>query len=140
VEGPFDGNLAYFYGRRTVGRSGPPPHLAAERSNVPVVLAGDQREHVAVEGTGRASLRGHGPHERAPSRSTPPIAGGAQEIALDQIEAGGNVRQLDAEHVSALAGSMALRGLSIPIAVRPRSACSGGFVARRRPCSSTGMD
>jgi hypothetical protein len=39
---------------------------------VPVVLAGDQREHVAVEGTGRASLRGHDPHERAPSRSTPP--------------------------------------------------------------------
>ncbi len=29
------------------------------------------------------------------------------EIALEHIEAGGNVRELDAEHVTALAGSMA---------------------------------
>ena len=43
----------------------------------------------------------------------------AQEIALEQIEAGGNVRELDAEHVTALAGSMAIRGLIVPIAVRP---------------------
>src|SRR4051794_13339275 len=32
----------------------------------------------------------------------------AQEIALEQIDVGGNVRELDAEHVSALAGSMKL--------------------------------
>ena len=35
------------------------------------------------------------------------------------MEAGGNVRRLDAEHVSALAGSMAVRGLIVAIAVRP---------------------
>jgi ParB/Sulfiredoxin domain len=43
----------------------------------------------------------------------------AQEIPLEQIEVGGNVRELDAEHVTALAGSMAVRGLIVPIAVRP---------------------
>ena len=51
--------------------------------------------------------------------STPTTARRAQEIALDRIEAGGNVRELDAEHVSALAGSMAVRGLIVPVAVRP---------------------
>jgi ParB/RepB/Spo0J family partition protein len=43
----------------------------------------------------------------------------AQEITLDRIEAGGNIRELDAEHVTALAGSMAVRGLIVPVAVRP---------------------
>ena len=43
----------------------------------------------------------------------------AQEIALDQIQTGGNVRVLDAEHVRALAGSMAVRGLIVPVAVHP---------------------
>ena len=43
----------------------------------------------------------------------------AQEIALEHIEVGGNVRELDAEHITALAGSMAVRGLIVPIAVRP---------------------
>ncbi len=51
--------------------------------------------------------------------STPTTARRAQEIALDRIEVGGNVRELDAEHVTALAGSMAVRGLIVPIAVRP---------------------
>lgn len=51
--------------------------------------------------------------------STPTTARRAQEIALEQIEVGGNVRELDAEHVTALAGSMAVRGLIVPIAVRP---------------------
>ena len=51
--------------------------------------------------------------------STPTMARRAQEIALDRIEVGGNVRELDAEHVSALAGSMAVRGLIVPVAVRP---------------------
>ena len=50
--------------------------------------------------------------------STPTTARRAQEIALEQIEVGGNVRALDAEHVSALAGSMAVRGLIVPVAVR----------------------
>jgi ParB/RepB/Spo0J family partition protein len=51
--------------------------------------------------------------------STPTTARRAQEIALDRIEVGGNVRELDAEHVTALAGSMAVRGLIVPVAVRP---------------------
>jgi hypothetical protein len=51
--------------------------------------------------------------------STPTTARRAQEIALEQILAGGNVRELDAEHVTALAGSMAVRGLIVPVAVRP---------------------
>ena len=51
--------------------------------------------------------------------STPTTARRAQEIALERIEVGGNVRELDAEHVTALAGSMAVRGLIVPIAVRP---------------------
>ena len=51
--------------------------------------------------------------------STPTMARRAQEIALDRIEVGGNVRELDAEHVTALAGSMAVRGLIVPVAVRP---------------------
>jgi ParB/RepB/Spo0J family partition protein len=50
--------------------------------------------------------------------STPTTPRRAQEIALEQIEAGGNVRELDAEQVTALAGSMAVRGLIVPIAVR----------------------
>ncbi|MGH2799765.1 MAG: ParB/RepB/Spo0J family partition protein [Thermoleophilaceae bacterium] len=51
--------------------------------------------------------------------STQPTARRKLEIALDRIEVGGNVRELDAEHVTALAGSMAVRGLIVPIAVRP---------------------
>jgi len=51
--------------------------------------------------------------------STPTTARRAQEIALEQIEVGGNVRELDAQHVGALAGSMAVRGLIVPVAVRP---------------------
>jgi ParB/RepB/Spo0J family partition protein len=51
--------------------------------------------------------------------STPTTARRAQAIALEQIEVGGNVRELDPVHVTALAGSMAVRGLIVPIAVRP---------------------
>ena len=51
--------------------------------------------------------------------STPTMARRAQEIAIDRIDVGGNVRELDAEHVAALAGSMAVRGLIVPVAVRP---------------------
>ena len=58
--------------------------------------------------------------------SIPTTARRAQEIALKQIEVGGNVRELDAEHVSALAGSMPVRGLIVPIATRSaRSTASG---------------
>jgi ParB/RepB/Spo0J family partition protein len=52
--------------------------------------------------------------------STPtPTARHTREIALASIQTGGNVRELDAEHVKALAGSMKLRGLIVPVAVRP---------------------
>lgn len=51
--------------------------------------------------------------------STELTARRAQDIMLERIEVGGNVRELDAEHVSALAGSMAVRGLIVPVAVRP---------------------
>jgi ParB/RepB/Spo0J family partition protein len=51
--------------------------------------------------------------------STPTIVRRAHEIALDRIEVDGNVRDLDQEHISALAGSMAVRGLIVPVAVRP---------------------
>ena len=51
--------------------------------------------------------------------STSTTARRAQEIAVEAIEVGGNVRELDAEHVNALAGSMAVRGLIVPVAVRP---------------------
>ena len=63
--------------------------------------------------------RGHEPHKGGPTVSTPTMARRAQEIALDRIDVGGNVRELDAEHVAALAGSMAVRGLIVPVAVRP---------------------
>ena len=63
--------------------------------------------------------RAHEPHKEDPLVSTATTARRAQEIAVEQIEVGGNVRELDAEHVAALAGSMAVRGLIVPIAVRP---------------------
>lgn len=40
-----------------------------------------------------------------------------QEIPLDRIETGGNVRELDAEHIAALAASMRVRGLIVPVNV-----------------------
>src|SRR3954447_9969514 len=40
-----------------------------------------------------------------------------EEIPVEQIEAGGNVRDLDLEHVSRLAASMKVRGLLTPIDV-----------------------
>jgi hypothetical protein len=43
----------------------------------------------------------------------------AQTIALDQVDVGANVRDLDPEHVAALAASIALRGLVVLLAVRP---------------------
>ncbi len=42
-----------------------------------------------------------------------------QRVALALIDAGDNVRELDPAHVDALAGSIALRGLIVPLAVRP---------------------
>ena len=40
-------------------------------------------------------------------------------VKLDLIDVSENVRELDPEHVEALAGSIALRGLIVPLVVRP---------------------
>jgi ParB family transcriptional regulator, chromosome partitioning protein len=40
-----------------------------------------------------------------------------EEIPIERIQAGGNVRDLDLEHVSRLAASMKVRGLLTPIDV-----------------------
>lgn len=40
-------------------------------------------------------------------------------IALERIDVGGNVRELNSEHVDALAGSIAVIGLLSPLTVRP---------------------
>jgi hypothetical protein len=42
-----------------------------------------------------------------------------RHLALELIDLPANVRELDAEHVPALAGSIALRGLIVPLVVRP---------------------
>lgn len=52
-----------------------------------------------------------------------------REVPLDSIDAGGNVRDLDPSHVTALAGSMALRGQLAPITVRPAVDGRYGLVA-----------
>jgi ParB/RepB/Spo0J family partition protein len=49
--------------------------------------------------------------------STAPTARRVAEIAVEQIEAGGNVRELDLDYVSRLAGSMAAIGQLTPIEV-----------------------
>jgi ParB family transcriptional regulator, chromosome partitioning protein len=46
-------------------------------------------------------------------------ADGQQTIALQQIRVPDNVRDLDADHVDALARSIALQGMLVPIVVRP---------------------
>jgi len=43
----------------------------------------------------------------------------SQRVRLDLIDAGENVRELDQAHVDALAGSIELRGLIVPLPVRP---------------------
>jgi hypothetical protein len=42
-----------------------------------------------------------------------------QRVAIDQIAIPGNVRELDSEHVDALAASIKLRGLLVAVIVRP---------------------
>ena len=46
------------------------------------------------------------------------VNGGRQRIPLDRIAIGDNVRELDADHVDALAASIKLRGLLVPVIVR----------------------
>ena len=43
----------------------------------------------------------------------------ARSVALDCIDVPDNVRELDAAHVQALAGSIKLQGLLVPLVVRP---------------------
>jgi ParB-like chromosome segregation protein Spo0J len=43
---------------------------------------------------------------------------GVRHVALDLIDARDSVRELDVEHVAALAGSIKLRGLLVPLIVR----------------------
>lgn len=44
---------------------------------------------------------------------------GELRLALDDILVGDNVRDIDQEHVENLAQSIALRGLLVPLIVRP---------------------
>jgi ParB/RepB/Spo0J family partition protein len=51
--------------------------------------------------------------------TTTPKRDTQHRVALDQIRVPDNVRDLDPEHVQALAGSIALQGVLVPIVVRP---------------------
>ncbi|HEX4188591.1 MAG TPA: ParB/RepB/Spo0J family partition protein [Solirubrobacteraceae bacterium] len=64
-----------------------------------------------------------------------------QRVALEQIVLGENTRELDQEHVNALANSIALRGLIVPLVVRPdgdRCVLVAGF-HRYAACRSLGL-
>ena len=49
---------------------------------------------------------------------TTPTQETGREVALDRIRVPDNVRALDAEHVEALAGSIKLQGMLVPLVVR----------------------
>jgi ParB-like chromosome segregation protein Spo0J len=51
--------------------------------------------------------------------TTTRVASRRQRIALERIAIPDNVRELDTEHVDALAASIELRGLLVPVIVRP---------------------
>jgi ParB-like nuclease domain len=51
--------------------------------------------------------------------TTTPARDSQHTVALDLIHVPDNVRDLDPEHVKALAGSIALQGVLVPIVVRP---------------------
>jgi ParB/RepB/Spo0J family partition protein len=56
------------------------------------------------------------------------IAEGATSLALDRIALPDNVRELDCGHVAALADSIKLRGLIVPLVVRPADGDPERFV------------
>ena len=56
------------------------------------------------------------------------LTAGATTTALDHITLPANVRELDEAHVAALADSIALRGLVVPLVVRPADGDPGRFV------------
>ena len=72
-----------------------------------------------------------------------PTAHLEQRVKLSEIDTYGNVRDLDLAHVDALAGSIALRGLIVPLTVRPtdtgRFALVAGF-HRHAACVKLGLD
>lgn len=73
--------------------------------------------------------------------STTP-ASGELRLALDDILVGDNVRDLDAAHVDNLAQSIALRGLLVPLIVRPTTAgyeLVAGY-HRYQACRKLGLD
>jgi ParB/RepB/Spo0J family partition protein len=51
--------------------------------------------------------------------TTTPARDSQHTVALDLIRVPDNVRDLDPDHVHALAGSIALQGVLVPIVVRP---------------------
>src|SRR3954465_3720599 len=74
---------------------------------------------------GRAGGGGSARHPGEPQSPTggPPVSSTISEqtgraLALEQIHVPENVRALDAAHVQALAGSIALQGLLVPLVVR----------------------
>jgi len=61
--------------------------------------------------------------------TTTPTAAGSPTIPVDSIHVPANVRALNTEHVDALAASIALQGMLVPIVVCPanREIAAGGF-------------
>ena len=70
------------------------------------------------------------------------VAVAPSRVALDLIDVGENTRELDDEHVQALASSIALRGLIVPLVVRPdggRFVLIAGF-HRYAACRKLGLE
>jgi ParB/RepB/Spo0J family partition protein len=70
------------------------------------------------------------------------VAQAPKRVALDLIDVGENVRELDQAHVQALASSIALRGLIVPLVVRgdgERFTLVAGY-HRYAACRSLGLD
>jgi ParB/RepB/Spo0J family partition protein len=70
------------------------------------------------------------------------VAAAPKRVALDAIDVSQNARELDRDHVTALASSIALRGLIVPLVVRPdgeRFTLVAGH-HRYAACRSLGLD
>jgi ParB/RepB/Spo0J family partition protein len=75
--------------------------------------------------------------------STTAAVSAERTIALELIDCPANVRELDLAHVDALAGSIALRGLIVPLVVRPAGEGRFTLVAgfhRHAACQRSGVD
>lgn len=57
----------------------------------------------------------------APTTHMSSSASAQLSVALDRIRVTENVRELDAAHVNAIAASIALQGVIVPLVVRPRA-------------------